>query len=558
MTAKRSRSRSYQLVAPDGGWGILVCIGMALPFISALAALPSFGLVFGDFLKSIGAETSAIAIITSTFFCAMSFAGLFSGSLFRRYGLRPVGLVGGALYTLGTGAQLFANSTLQLTLAFSLLQGTGFGLMVPTSYTSFNNYFVKNRVMWMSFAQTLIGLGSMLYPIVMQKLMAWYGFRGCLLILTGINAHAVLGMLLMHPVEWHMRRVPLPEEAQPMQSAVVVHVQPETPLKPIAELDFSAAPKPAIALDSLPVSHFGSRRVSRQEEHVLKLISSRASSITSLGNWSGPVVVSDASPQMLHSLQASRRHSVVSGSAAAAPVSNGGQGVVAPLEHKRSLCGAIVDFLDLTLLKKPIYVNIVLGITFALYSDISFFTIQPSYLFELGYSKVQTANVIAIGAAADLISRIFLAVTAVFIQVPSRYIYLGGALFTVFARFAFNDITDFVGMASITAVMGFLRTWIHVPLPLVFADYLSKERYASGYGLFMFIQGNAMFIIGPIVGYIRDRTQNYLLVFNILNIFMILCAVPWILELLYVKFRRRNKLERNNVCEQQNGTAVAH
>jgi len=48
----------------------------------------------------------------------------------------------------------------------------------------------------------------------------------------------------------------------------------------------------------------------------------------------------------------------------------------------------IVDFLDLTLLKKPIYVNIVLGITFALYSDITFFTMQPVYLFELGYSRV--------------------------------------------------------------------------------------------------------------------------------------------------------------------------
>lgn len=110
---------------------------------------------------------------------------------------------------------------------------------------------------------------------------------------------------------------------------------------------------------------------------------------------------------------------------------------------------------------------------------------------------MDTATIIAIGAAADLTSRIFLAVTAVCIQVPSRYIYLAGAVFTVFARFGrfrlvisnpnlltediptsavFNGITEFVGMACITAVIGFLRTWLHVPLPLVFADYLPKER----------------------------------------------------------------------------------
>lgn len=48
----------------------------------------------------------------------------------------------------------------------------------------------------------------------------------------------------------------------------------------------------------------------------------------------------------------------------------------------------MVDFLDLTLLKDLVYVNIVLGISFALYSDTSFFTIQPMYLFELGFTKV--------------------------------------------------------------------------------------------------------------------------------------------------------------------------
>ncbi|XP_017156632.1 monocarboxylate transporter 7 isoform X2 [Drosophila miranda] len=365
------KSKSYKLEAPDGGWGILVCIGMALPFTSALAALPSFGLVFGDFLKSIGAETSAMAIITSAFFSAMSFAGLFSGSLFQRFGMRAVGVTGGVLYFLGTGMQVFATSTMHLLLAFSLVQGLAFGLMVPTCYTTFNHYFVKNRVMWMSFAQTLIGLGSMLYPIVMQKLMQWYGFRGCLLILTGLNAHAVLGMLVMHPVEWHMRRVPLSEEELQLQerektTTVVVRIQPETPLKATEE-------EPKFL-----------RRLSHADEHMLKVISSRASSITSLGNWSGPVVVSDASPQMLHSLQASRRPSTVSGSPTPHTTVAPDASTSIP---KKGWTRTVVDFLDLTLLKKPIYVNIVLGITFALYSDITFFTMQPVYLFELGYSR---------------------------------------------------------------------------------------------------------------------------------------------------------------------------
>lgn len=49
--------------------------------------------------------------------------------------------------------------------------------------------------------------------------------------------------------------------------------------------------------------------------------------------------------------------------------------------------------------------------------------------------QADTASIIAIGAAADLASRIFLAILAVFIQMPSRYIYLAGAFFTVLSRF---------------------------------------------------------------------------------------------------------------------------
>lgn len=58
----------------------------------------------------------------------------------------------------------------------------------------------------------------------------------------------------------------------------------------------------------------------------------------------------------------------------------------------------------------------------------------------------------------------------------------------------------------------------------------------------MFLQGNIMFIIGPAVGYLRDMTQDYVLTFHCLNFFMALCAIPWILEIIFVKFRRRTKI----------------
>lgn len=96
----------------------------------------------------------------------------------------------------------------------------------------------------------------------------------------------------------------------------------------------------------------------------------------------------------------------------------------------------VVDFLDLTHVKDIIYMNLAMGVSFALYSDTAFFTLQPMYLFGLGFSKADVAKIIAIGAAADLSSRIFMAIVSLCVQVKARYIYLAGATFTIIARFS--------------------------------------------------------------------------------------------------------------------------
>lgn len=56
-------------------------------------------------------------------------------------------------------------------------------------------------------------------------------------------------------------------------------------------------------------------------------------------------------------------------------------------------------------------------------------------------------------------------------------------------------------------------------------------RFPSGYGLFMFLQGNITFAIGPFIGWIRDVTQSYEFSFHGLSFVMSLCAIPWLIEL---------------------------
>lgn len=54
----------------------------------------------------------------------------------------------------------------------------------------------------------------------------------------------------------------------------------------------------------------------------------------------------------------------------------------------------------------------------------------------------------------------------------------------------------------------------------------------------MFMEGVINFIVGPFLGWIRDYTKSYVLTFHCLTFAMALCAVPWLIEALWLKCRR--------------------
>lgn len=68
----------------------------------------------------------------------------------------------------------------------------------------------------MGIAQSLKGVGIMAFPLMVQFLMDKYGFRGTMAIIAAMNSHAIFGMLIMQPVEWHYKVIQVPvEESEP-------------------------------------------------------------------------------------------------------------------------------------------------------------------------------------------------------------------------------------------------------------------------------------------------------------------------------------------------------
>lgn len=79
--------------------------------------------MFNDFLTNLGAGTSAVTIVNGAFFSALSFASLFSSTLFRQFSMRSVGVFGGLVFFAGSLMTIFVTSVEHLIVSFGVLQG---------------------------------------------------------------------------------------------------------------------------------------------------------------------------------------------------------------------------------------------------------------------------------------------------------------------------------------------------------------------------------------------------------------------------------------------------
>ncbi|XP_041973536.1 monocarboxylate transporter 7-like [Aricia agestis] len=197
-TKKDSKS-----IAPDGGWGYLVCLGVGFTFMLGFGSSNAFGILFNDFFLEQG-SASGLPLVIGIYNGALSISGFLSGIALKKYSFRQVGLVGAGLFVLGDVLTIFVQKTYQLAFTFGVIRGAGFGVMIPVSYTAFNCYFTKKRTAMMSANQTMSSMASITFPLLVTFLLSEYGFRWTLALIMAIDLHLLFAMLVMHPVEWHL------------------------------------------------------------------------------------------------------------------------------------------------------------------------------------------------------------------------------------------------------------------------------------------------------------------------------------------------------------------
>ena len=126
---------------------------------------------------------------------------MLAGSLIRRFGILKTILAGTLLSSVGYLASSFTASIFNLYITYGALPGLGLVMISLSSLIAVGRHFHKNQALAMGICQAGGSVGGFIFNPMLQALMQAYGWRGAVLILSGILMHAALFGLVIHNLE---------------------------------------------------------------------------------------------------------------------------------------------------------------------------------------------------------------------------------------------------------------------------------------------------------------------------------------------------------------------
>ncbi|WP_105423147.1 MFS transporter [Neorhizobium sp. T25_27] len=185
----------YRWVIVAAG-GLLGCLA-----IGAMFSLPVFLLPIA---RDTGWSVTGVSSAMTIGFVAMAFASIAWGSLFDRWGPRPIVFAGSVLLAASLASASLTTSLVAFQLIFGLAVGTAIAAIFAPMMACVTGWFDTHR----SLAVSLVSAGMGMAPMTMSPFAAWlvsiYDWR------TSLQIIAILVAVVMIPVSFLVRRAPAP------------------------------------------------------------------------------------------------------------------------------------------------------------------------------------------------------------------------------------------------------------------------------------------------------------------------------------------------------------
>lgn len=485
---------------------------------------------------------------------------------------------------------MFLTPSLSLSFSYGVLVGIGAGLSFPPTVYIVTSYFVKLRGLANGLCISGSALGSIILPPVLRWLLEEYGYHGACLLMGGITLNVLVGALFYEPVEQHMVRVPralpaledIPEEED---IGIVMKFEnvDETVAPTAPELPYNSPPSPLYLPDDAddkqqfvrsasaavvqsyakPGDEFQPRvrKISTpvrlpqrnqtftpgqlNSQSSLYAVPEGRSSSNKLGNrhssrnhlakrspsTSSFLYISTPYHGSTLSFQPKEFSSHLSlrsaGSGTAAGDSGDKDGAGADETQGKKEPAQRTKFFDLSLLKDPMYLVILISNSTNAISYTNFIILLPSFGMDRHFSKSLSAYLLSVVSATDLIGRIGGSALSDMGFIPKTWYFVGGLTVSGISLALLPFAYSYGSVCFWCALFG-LASGIYVGITaVIMADMLGTERLTSSYGISLFVNGILQLVGPPLCNYWAEAVHTYNPLFHALGLTLLLGASLW-------------------------------
>ncbi|XP_004927805.1 monocarboxylate transporter 9 [Bombyx mori] len=532
-----SNAPAYK-VPPDGGYGWVITFAYALNNVVVLPLISSFGLVFQEAFDETGltpTQGTLVIILNHSIGMLLSF---FGGPLLRRFGYRKVAAVGAILISAGLILTSLASSFWVFILSYSILNSMGVASVMAAFTLAINSFFKEKRSRAIGVGMSVTGLGAIYMPLLMSTLIYAYGWRYAVLILSAICLHSLLAACLLRPAKWYLKDPPLSEELVPLNKETdveLVNGSITSSLKGIASLHMNDTKENGgIPMKSFSMGSLNSNSSLQSRNAVSHPDVRPKQNETPLAQarykwWESQEVNLGSSINIFNEIIENKKHKEV-------------DVLTTEEKEKKGFLQNFVDFFDLTLLKDPIFVSILIGLSVAACVETNFSLLLPIILKDmLKFETSEIAQIMSIIGFSDTLFRLVAPFIGEWWNKSPRVMYMVSLTLVIIIRTIMLFTHSYLGMVFVAVAMGFTKGIRTVYMNLIIPCYVPLERLPFASGIQMFFNGIIIASIGSLLGRIRESSGTYIMPIIVLNIVTLLTIILWNCEFLYLRIKNKNQ-----------------
>ncbi|XP_070157719.1 monocarboxylate transporter 12 [Polyergus mexicanus] len=577
----RRKARKTKMIPPDGGWGWVVLFSALVVNFLIPGTVKSFGVLFVEFLHVFKTSSTAASWMPALCYFLYSSLGPLSSILSTKYSYRTVTLIGGTFAASGMMLSYFANSVTYLYVSYGLMVGIGAGLTFPPTVYIVTQYFERLRGVANGLCISGSAIGTIVLPPLLQYLLDCFGYRGAVLIMGGITLNTLVCGLLYHPVEQHMKIIYLDEgidnEALTLDESIDGKQMPAE--KTGSDLKYDSSLQTAYNNDKFSdLSHnvvlesinekasYDSEKNDRRTDTILRLRSdvfnenmisrtrdeiSQEDIANEICLTTRPSLAKKDEDDLDDTQNSPRQDSTIveencklqfdSSKIADNSKDNKDDNKKCAEESKQDdMCSKSaktsvekldksekIRFFDLSVLKDPIYLVILISNTTSAISNTNFMILLPSYAIAEGFDKHSSALLLSIVSALDLVGRISGASLSDIDFVPKYYYFVGGLGTSGIALALLPMATSYAMLSFFCGLFG-LSSGMYIGITtVILADMLGTEKLSSSYGISLFVNGVLQLVGPPVCGVIFENVLSYKPIFLAFGIILILGTALW-------------------------------